>query len=694
MTKRSLTLAMRGITLLALGVWSSAASAADPEGQADIEGFKQVVAPYLQKYCIDCHGVDEPRGKLSLHDIDPDLVNGSHMERWRMILEQVEFGLMPPKKEARPDAREQKAALDWLRGELHKTQQPGTTSDRKLSLPQYGNYVDHEELFRSPAGPIRPSAPRLWRMRPEIYKDLVGKLTKDPKGRGASQPFAVLPGDDFKDFAAPYYVDEPTADMLFRNAELIVEGQTTGKLTAIVELKKLVDPVAAPSPAQVDAALRAEFRLALRRDPTADELARFRKLYARNVETGGHVVGARETLVAILMLPETIFRTELGQGPTDELGRRRLSPTEAGVALSYALRDAIDADLVAAATGGKLVRPEDIARHVDRLLEGDTKANPRLMQFFREYFGYEQAADVFKDKIPYRLHDPDVLVSDLEHLIRFILQQDRQVLKELLTTRKAFIGYGINPASGAIEQMPRHNAVRGRLLADFANIYELPVDWRWTPMQPVDLPGDNRAGVLTHPAWLVAWSGNFDNHPVQRGKWIRTHLLGGYVPDVPIGVDAMIPEDPHKKLGERLRETTQQAECWRCHRKMDDLGLPFEMFDHFGRYRDLEAGKPATGTGLVAFTGDPKLDGPVDHPVTMLRKLAESERVEQVFVRHAFRFFLGRNETLGDAKTLQDAHCVYRDSGGSFKALVKSLLTSDSFHCRAAEPASPKPIGP
>ena len=40
---------------------------------------------------------------------------------------------------------------------------------------------------------------------------------------------------------------------------------------------------------------------------------------------------------------------------------------------------------------------------------------------------------------------------------------------------------------------------------------------------------------------------------------------------------------------------------------------------------------------------------------------------------------MGRNETLGDAKTVQAAHKAYRDSGGSMKALIVSLLTSESF---------------
>jgi hypothetical protein len=40
---------------------------------------------------------------------------------------------------------------------------------------------------------------------------------------------------------------------------------------------------------------------------------------------------------------------------------------------------------------------------------------------------------------------------------------------------------------------------------------------------------------------------------------------------------------------------------------------------------------------------------------------------------------MGRNEMLSDAATLQAADRAYVESGGSFRALVLSLLTSDSF---------------
>jgi hypothetical protein len=51
----------------------------------------------------------------------------------------------------------------------------------------------------------------------------------------------------------------------------------------------------------------------------------------------------------------------------------------------------------------------------------------------------------------------------------------------------------------------------------------------------------------------------------------------------------------------------------------------------------------------------------------------------------AMVFWMGRNETLNDAPVLQAAHAAYRDNGGSMKALITSLLTSDAFLYRKVE---------
>jgi hypothetical protein len=220
---------------------------------------------------------------------------------------------------------------------------------------------------------------------------------------------------------------------------------------------------------------------------------------------------------------------------------------------------------------------------------------------------------------------------------------------------------------------------------------------------PLDYPTEqpfkleNRKGILTHPAWLIAHSLNTATDPVKRGRWVREKLLAGRVPDIPITVDAVVPEDPEKTMRNRLEKVTTARECWKCHESMNPLGLPFEMYDDFGRFRTLEllehpdnivtkGGRweihktlPVDPRGLLDSTGDPRLDGEVDDALDMIDRLAKSPRARQSIIRHAFRFYMGRNEMLSDSKSLIDADNAYVKSGGSFKAVIVSLLTSDSF---------------
>lgn len=237
-----------------------------------------------------------------------------------------------------------------------------------------------------------------------------------------------------------------------------------------------------------------------------------------------------------------------------------------------------------------------------------------------------------------------------------------------------------------------------------AKFYDISLDdWYYATLQPAPVP--DRKGLLSHPAWLVAHAKNTENDPVQRGKWVREKLLAGTIPDVPITVDASIPEDHSRGLRDRLASATETAYCWKCHEGMNPLGYAFECYDDFGRFRTEEALEypdmlvakrpdawtlltdtrdvyktlPVNAKGYLRGTGDVSLDGEVTDAIDLADRLGRSQRVRQSILRHAFRYFMGHNETLSDSKTLIDAEQAYVDSDGSFDAVIVSLLTSDSF---------------
>ncbi len=484
-----------------------------------------------------------------------------------------------------------------------------------------------------------------------------------------------------------------------------------------------------PSQAQQQAAVRRVFQMFLNRKPNDDEITRYGGLFQKSITKNGSLTALRGLITAVMISPEFVFRMEVGLGEKDEHGRRMLSPNELVYAISYALTDdGPDDGLWKAARDGKLRTKADVEREVRRILSDGSIEKHCKLRFFQEFFGYPRAVDVFKDKGGWG-NEVQYLIRDADLLVEHILKQDRNVFAELLTTDKYFVAYPkiedpklfaaiiektIQEAKNSIEKtkqrgkkiepsrkggynrawsysqgralIPRtvHND-RGSAEMSYIQIYGFDGNtFEWSKNQPISVPG-RRAGILTHPAWLVAHSTNFDNDVVGRGHWIRERLLAGKIPDVPIDVEAKVPDEPQSTLRHRMR-VTREERCIRCHRRMDPLGLPFEIFDHYGQFREQEMvgerdniPKPIDPSGAILFSGEDTLDGPVVDAIDLTHKLANSNRVRQSMIRHAFRFWMGRNESLRDSSTLIAADKAYLKSKGSFNELLVSLLTSDSF---------------
>ena len=694
------------------GASFSEAQEVDAQRAAD---FERVVAPLLKRYCVDCHGEKKQEADLALHKLSGTAIERADVVVWKQVYEQLENGQMPPEEAKQPTSAERRQLLTWLKGAL--TDAGVYVDPFKLLSPARGNWVDHEALFSSQPGEASGTPDRVWRVTNTAYQLFMERVIKQFRigvnPLTITHPWKLQPGHDFSDYSTSHRIGEAEIAVHLRNCERVVQNiviNAKGNRTSPIKL--VIDAGKSATRMQVEGVVKPLFEKILNRPIEASELVRYSDFLANNLQTLETQEAVEQFLIAVMFHPEVLYRLEPVEGM-----RAMLAPRPLARSLALALMDREpDPVLLKAVTDGQLSSRENVRQQAQRLLNDDSILKPRLLGFFHEYFNYTKADDIFKCGttlkelgIPIRGdYQPSIYVADTDRLIESIIRDDKHVLRELLTSTKMFVLSNRTPASS---RFTSERKAREKALPDFGKAgeqklvlatYEVSITVEdWLAYKPADLPAEHRLGVLTHPSWLIAHGTNFENHAIQRGRWIREKLLGGAVPEVPVTVNAALPDEPDQTLRARMR-VTRDAYCWKCHRLMDPLGLPFEQYDHLGRYRSAEivVDKVATQrlkdptkgramttapldlSGGIELSGVPGLDGPVSSPLELIRKLADSERVEQVFVRHVFRYFLGRNETLTDGPTLVAAHKAYRESDGSLKALLVSLLTSDSFLMR------------
>ena len=624
------------------------------------------------------------------------------------------------------------------------------SSARKHGLENYPNFYT---VNSSEATQILGKAEDILRYMAYGPKSLIGfpeQITDDPKTYDKIKPKGDIRGTPI----AIVYNTKIVRPMTPIHALMKDEGVDDERLRAAVDFI---------------------FEAVTFRPPTEKEAADYLQIVKKSIDKVGKKDGAIMGLSAIFLDRDALFRPELAAaGKPDPHGRVMLQDWELGLAVNHALSYIQpDAQLRKAIAEGRMRTREDVRREVTRMLADDSLRKPRVLRFFRDFFDYDLGGYICKDNAAlartgvstrgnshYRAMFDATASTD--RLIELILEKDKDVLKELLTTQqivaagndRTYFGRKNNPeerAAAAAAIKKANEAVEKKEAAELAviekEIATLTAAVKADPddrsakkkldqqkkaltaakrrisnakkrrgsgntnvtqanlkgskifarvsrrsfgngsMRPdrtlATAPEGQRLGLLTHPSWLVSHSDAMDNHAILRGRWVRERLLGGGIPDVPITVDAMLPDEPNTTLRSRMR-VTREAYCWTCHEKMDPLGLPFEMYNHAGLFRTTELNNPVDTTGAIIDSGDPDLDGPVKNAIEMIDKLAKSDHVEQVFVRHAFRFWMGRNETINDGPVLQDAYRAYRENG-SMKALITSLVTSDAFLYRKVE---------
>lgn len=382
---------------------------------------------------------------------------------------------------------------------------------------------------------------------------------------------------------------------------------------------------------------------AFRRPLSTDERALFTGLFDQYLAQDGFDVALELTTQVMLQSPQFLYRFDQ-IGPDGVAG-----PYDVASRISYLLWSTMpDEALFAAAAGDRLGTPAEIAAEVDRMLE-DPRALDGFMNFARQWLNLSRVDDATKlaeDGLTPELRA--ALAEEARRFLTELIYARGGTLDELLTSGRGFVG------------------------PETAAFYGLPVPEGW---EEVDLP-DDRRGFLMQLQFLTAHGHPHNPSPVLRGLFVLQRLLCVELGSPPAGIDMSIPDgdpdmEPTTNRQNYDRATGGEA-CITCHQVINPIGFAFEHFDTMGRWRELDNGLPIDDSSLVQGTS---LDG----AGALVEHLADSPQVDACVTRKHLYYALAGTDAVDDVCLTEDVSQAFTDSGGSLRALMRSIATHPRF---------------
>jgi hypothetical protein len=348
-----------------------------------------------------------------------------------------------------------------------------------------------------------------------------------------------------------------------------------------------------------------------------------------------------------LYLPE--HGVEVAGAPT-----LRLSGWELASRLSFFLwATAPDEQLLQAAGSGELNTDEGVLAHAERLLN-DPRAVPSIEHFYAQWLRVQG--------LPSLERSPSSFPSFSSAVAESMLAGTRALASntslygsyaDLMTASYVYADGNTAPLLGV----------------------SLPAG---APLQKVEAPLGERAGILTDLGVLTAHSGFEEHSPIARGVYIRDSVMCSPPPPPPPGAAFVAPPtDPTLTTRERFEQHRSEPGCAACHAYFDVIGLGFENYDSIGRYRSTENGKAIDARGEVVAYGDSSrtFEGAVD----FAKLLAESDEARACFMTQWFRFASGRQEAGDDRCTLVDLYAKFEAVKFSIRQLLLELTRTPAF---------------
>ncbi len=627
-----------------------ARSATEPAGPAPAqrvateEAFKSAVLPVVQKYCLDCHGEDDPEGDVSFHDLrSPEQVL-KHRKTWEKALKLLGIDGMPPKDwDDRPTRDEQKALIQWLDLKLYHVDcnvvdDAGRVTVHRLNRTEYNNTV--RDLL---GADLRPA----------------DDFPSDDVGYGFNNIGDVL--------SLPPLLLEKYVDASEQIAAAVILAEPTGA-DAPESHRRIVFTKPSEQKTVGQAAREVFGRLmprAFRRGVDDVEIDRMVKLVEFVTGRGDSFErGIQVGLQAILISPHFLFRIEYDPQPDNSRDQHRVSDHELASRLSYFLWSTMpDDELFRLAKQGKLHQGEVLDGQIGRMLD-DPKADALVENFASQWLNLGNLVEVKPDPKLFPQFTPELradMVRETQMFVSTLFREDRSLL-DFLDADFTFVN----------QRLAKHygfNGVRGE------------------EFRRVSLPGSQRVGVLTHASILTLTSNPNRTSLVRRGVWIVDNVLGIKLPDPPASVPSL--EDGAKESGassmrEQLKIHRENPVCAACHDLFDPLGFGFENFDAIGRWREKSEGAPVDSKGTLP--GGESFNGPIELVQILKRR---EEDFAKLVTRKMLTYALGRGLEIPDSCAVDEILADLKQNDYRFSVLVSGIVHSTPFLMRRGEGAKP-----
>jgi hypothetical protein len=447
----------------------------------------------------------------------------------------------------------------------------------------------------------------------------------------------------------------------YMDAAEVVASEATADLASFLPC----DPAAVGEDECAEQWLRELAPLAYRR-PLADaDIDRLMSVYATAKADADFPTGIRVALQGILQSPWFLYHVELGDpaaAPVDG-EPALLSGHELASRLSYFLWDSMpDQALFDAATAGELATDDGIAAQVERML-ADPRAEEAIASFHLQWLGVDEIESLEKAPEVFPDFDPALALAmkdDTASFANWVLAGGDGKLETLMT------------GAFTLSEDPALLALYG---------VELPAGH--VAGDPIPLPPDQRAGLLTQASVMAEHAHANQTSPVHRGKLVRENFLCQPLPPPPANVDNVPPNpEPGISTRERFAQHSTDPLCAACHTLMDPLGFGFEHYDGVGAFRTMDGDLPVDASGEVNATQ--QSNQTYDGAVELAGILAGAPEVRDCMARQWFRFSLGRMDDDMDACTMDRLSTAFEDSDHDVRSLIHEIALSNAFRYRVA----------